>query len=70
MRHYGQNRNKADECGYCDGKPRHAYPQFDGYGIYCGRMCDVCFRRKFRPDIMERYDADEPIEPEPEVGGW
>tara|TARA_A100001515_G_scaffold120041_1_gene102852 strand:+ start:2731 stop:2964 length:234 start_codon:yes stop_codon:yes gene_type:complete len=69
-------QNKADDCRYCDDTPvfhagferRPAYPQYDGYGIYCGRMCDVCFKRKFRSDIMERYETDEPIWEEEEIG--
>lgn len=32
------------ECG------RPANEQYDAYGIYAGRHCDSCFRRKFRQD--------------------
>lgn len=32
------------ECG------RDAYEQYDAYGIYAGKHCDDCFRRKFRQD--------------------
>jgi hypothetical protein len=43
------------------------YPEriYDGHGIYLTRACDKCRDEKlshFRPDIMERYDADEAIE--------
>ena len=54
-------------CKYCE-ENRSAHEQYDGYGIYCGRMCDPCFKRRFRRDIMERYETDEPLDPEPEVG--
>ena len=39
----------------------------DGYGIFLTFACDACEKRKlaeFRPDIMSRYDTDEPIEEE------
>lgn len=38
----------------------------DGYGIFLTFVCDVCETEKmktYRVDIMDRYDADEPIEP-------
>ena len=37
----------------------------DGYGILLTRVCDVCMARRterYRPDIFDRYPADEPIE--------
>lgn len=40
---------------------------FDGHGIYLTRVCDKCRDEqlsKFRSDIFERYEADEPIEEE------
>jgi hypothetical protein len=40
---------------------------YDGYGIFLTYACDKCRKRKlasYRPDIMERYDCDEPIEAE------
>jgi len=43
-------------------RPRALY---DGHGIYMCLVCDKCEARKmkgFRPDIMERYDTDEPID--------
>lgn len=41
--------------------------ELDGYGIPLVKVCDACREdrlRKFRPDIFDRYDCDEPIEPE------
>lgn len=38
---------------------------YDGYGIFLTYACDKCKRTKvrgFRPDIMSRYECDEPIE--------
>jgi hypothetical protein len=48
-------------CG--SGLPRRE--KKDGYGIFLTFVCDKCEAEKmkeFRPDIMEEYDADEPIE--------
>jgi hypothetical protein len=39
--------------------------QHDGYGIFLCYTCDKCEAEKmkrYRSDIHERYDADEPIE--------
>ena len=41
------------------------FPLHDGHGIFLTYACDVCEKDKlsrFRPDIMERYECDEPIE--------
>jgi hypothetical protein len=41
------------------------FPLRDGYGIFLCYVCDRCIDMKlkrFRPDIMERYEAEEPIE--------
>lgn len=41
--------------------------EYDGHGIPLGFMCAKCEKRKmagFRPDILEQYECDEPIEPE------
>jgi len=49
------------------GSGREAEAQFDGYGIFLCYACSKCLDQRmsgFRPDIHERYDADEPIEPE------
>lgn len=50
-------------CG--SGKPRRA--KHDGHGIFLCYVCDDCEAERmsmFRPDIMTRYQADEPIEPD------
>jgi len=52
-------------CSCGSGKPR--YPLHDGYGIFLTHACEDCEGAKlsrFRPDIMDAYDCDEPIEPE------
>jgi hypothetical protein len=39
----------------------------DGYGIELCRACPRCERARieaYRPDIMERYEASEPIDEE------
>ncbi len=46
-----------------------AFPEalHDGHGIFLCYACDKCKRKKmqgYRPDIMERYECDEPIDPE------
>ena len=41
----------------------------DGHGIPLAVVCDSCEPQVlsgFRSDIMERYDCDEPIEPDSE----
>lgn len=38
---------------------------YDGHGIYLFRACEDCYEtkiRKYRPDILSRYDTDEQIE--------
>lgn len=54
-------------CPRCEDDPTIRWPICDGYGIYLCLVCEHCEEgslRKFRRDIMERYDADEPIDPE------
>jgi hypothetical protein len=49
------------------GSGREETPQYDGYGIFLCYTCPKCHARRmagFRPDVMQRYDADEPIEEE------
>lgn len=49
----------------CD--PDEAEVVYDGHGIYLCRACPICYDTKvgqYRHDIMDRYDCDEPIEPE------
>ena len=39
----------------------------DGHGIFLCYACDQCEAKKlagYRPDIMDRYECDEPIEAE------
>ena len=41
--------------------------QYDGHGCFLAYTCPTCHEAKtatFRPDIFERYECDEPIEPE------
>lgn len=52
-------------CGCGSGETE--YPLHDGYGIFLTYACDACKKKKlagYRHDIMERYECDEPIEPE------
>lgn len=47
------------------GSGEYRYPLYDGHGIFLTYACDQCEEEKlkeFRPDIMESYQADEPIE--------
>jgi hypothetical protein len=42
-------------------------PLYDGHNIFMCYACAKCEREKvsgFRPDIFERYQTDEPIEPD------
>lgn len=51
------------DCGCRSHQAR--YPLYDGYGIFLCYACDRCRGEKldrYRSDIMESYDADEPIE--------
>lgn len=44
--------------------------QYDGHGIFLCYTCSECHDDKmkgYRSDIHERYEADEPIEPD---GDW
>ena len=45
------------------------YPeeQYDGYGIFLCYTCSKCEKEqmgRWRSDIHERYECDEPIEPD------
>ena len=47
------------------------WSEYDGHGIYLATVCDACVDAvldTYRPDIFERYEANEPIAPE--AGGW
>lgn len=50
----------------CDcGSGLKKLPATDGYGIFLCYTCAKCHDAKmqrYRSDIMERYDADEPID--------
>ena len=51
------------ECDCGSGLTRYA--EYDGYGIFLCYTCVECRKRKlsrYRPDIFERYETDEPIE--------
>jgi hypothetical protein len=52
-------------CGCGSGLPRREV--LDGHGIFLFFCCDRCYagkRARYRADIFERYETDEPIEPE------
>jgi hypothetical protein len=54
---------RPQECPCGSGKSPEAI--YDGYNIFMCYACDGCKAEKlagFRPDIFERYDADEPID--------
>lgn len=41
--------------------------EYDGHGIFLFYACEKCYDEKlapYRTDIFERYECDEPIEPE------
>lgn len=47
------------------GSGEHREALYDGYGIFLTYACEKCKKEKlshFRPDIMTRYESDEPIE--------
>jgi hypothetical protein len=51
------------DCPCGSGNPPSA--QADGYGIFLCYTCDKCYKKKmakYRSDIRERYECDEPIE--------
>jgi hypothetical protein len=51
------------ECPCESGEPCEA--EYDGYGIFMFYFCSKCYdkkRSKFRTDIFEQYETDEPIE--------
>lgn len=52
-----------NECNCGSGE--FSYPIFDGYGIYLCEVCHKCEEKelsKYRKDIFECYDCDEPID--------
>jgi len=57
----------CNTCNTCGKVSWEVENQYDGHGIYLGRWCPQCTSEglsHFRPDIMTKYDADEPIEPD------
>jgi len=51
------------ECG----SGEYHEPLYDGYGIFLCYACPHCERERlshYRPDILDRYDTDEQIEPD------
>ena len=47
------------------GSGENPYPIYDGYGIYLSKVCSECEPKvvsKFRKDIFEAYECDEPID--------
>jgi len=49
------------------GSGEYAPARFDGHGIFLTYACDKCWPEKlrgYRPDILERYECDEPIDEE------
>ena len=49
------DRNNKDECNCGRGS---CHEQFDFYGIYAGRMCDLCFEEKYK---QNDYEHDEEL---------
>jgi hypothetical protein len=47
------------------GSGRTHYPLHDGHGIFLTYACESCEKEKlskFRPDILEQYECDEPLD--------
>jgi hypothetical protein len=54
---------KIDVCRCGSGLERE--PLYDGHGIFLDYACDRCrdnVLSRFRPDIEDRYECDEPID--------
>jgi hypothetical protein len=64
------SRTHLNFCPKCDPdqeRETYAPAHYDGHGIFLFYACEACAAsalKHFRPDIMERYECDEPIEPE------
>lgn len=57
--------HNPDHCPCGSGEPKTKH--YDGYGIFLFYACPECENEKmsrYRPDIMERYECEEPIEEE------
>ena len=49
------------------GSGEYPWARKDGHGIFLTYACSSCWaeqRKRYRPDIMERYECDEPIDEE------
>jgi hypothetical protein len=47
------------------GSGQERYEILDGYGIFLTYVCYACENERlqeFRPDILQAYDTDEPID--------
>ena len=56
-------RDYLDHCPCGSAKPAEAV--YDGYNIFMCYVCEDCRKRKlskFRKDIFDQYDAEEPID--------
>ncbi len=56
---------KYNECECESGNVK--YPLYDGHGIFLSYACEACEKEvleQFRNDVMEPYEADEPIDEE------
>ena len=67
----------TSECGYCHEQKPHAKQERYSAGCYAGRMCDDCAYSRYRDHCgvdgtpqLTQADCDEPIEPEPCIGGF
>jgi hypothetical protein len=62
----GEWRSEMPRLTCCPcGSGEYPEAQFDGYGIFMCYTCVECEKKKmskWRSDIHERYDADEPID--------
>jgi hypothetical protein len=67
VKNYGRI-NLIHKIRLCDcGSGFQRFAIYDGYHIFLAYVCDKCKRKKlrsYRPDIMEKYKCDEPIEEE------
>jgi hypothetical protein len=64
----GNPRNEDGTCGCGSGLDPHW--ESDGYGIPLFLACPKCWKKersKYRSDVFERYETDEPIEPPDEA---
>jgi len=65
--YYSMMKNTSTLSRNCDHTRLNSRWINDGYGIPLARVCDKCEDAqlaRFRPDIMSRYDHDEPLDEE------